>query len=384
MKKIIAFCIIPMMMFLSVGCMSKNEIEDLAIATTFGVDITNDGKYMVSTQILKTSKQSSGEGKGDKQQTDVLVLTSTGNTVPDALEHLSKQLGKKLILAHVKFIIIGEDMAKAGVAELIDFVARSYEVHSNIAILVTNGKAAEIIKATTPEDSVPANAINGILKLQSSFGYVPVISSLEFFTSLGSETASPMAGVISLHENEELGKVFKMIGIAVFKKDKFAGYIMGEEEIRGVQWIRDKVRTRNIIIPVSNKDKITIKLVSAHSTVKPIMKDNKPLIQITIHNTGNILDMTGEFDPMKNPEILTEFEQMENEIIKNEIEKALYAAQSTFNTDIFDFGETIHSDYPKEWKSLEENWSEAFPELEVEIEVHSSIKRIGVISKPTY
>lgn len=384
MKKIIAFCIILMMMFLSVGCMSKNEIEDLAIATTFGIDITDDGKYMVSTQILKTSKQSSGEGKGEKQQTDVLVLTSTGDTVPDALEHLSKQLGKKLILAHIRFIVIGEDMAKAGVAELIDFVARSYEIHSNIAILVTNGKAAEIIKTTTPEDPVPANAINGILKLQSSYGYIPVINSIEFFTSLGSKTASPMAGVISLHENEQKDKVFKMIGIAVFKKDKFAGYIMGEEEIRGVQWIRNKVRMRNIIIPLSNKDKITIKLVSAHSTVKPIMKDNKSIIQITIHNTGNILDMTGDFDPMKNPEILAEFEQMENEIIKKEVEKALYAAQRTFNADIFDFGEVIHRDYPKEWKVLEENWSDVFPELEVEIEVDSSIKRIGVISKPTY
>ena len=384
MKKTIAFCIILMMMFLFVGCMSKNEIEDLAIATTFGIDITDDGKYMVSTQILKTSKQSSGEGKGDKQQTDVLVLTSTGNTVPDALEHLSKQLGKKLILAHVKFIVIGEDLAKAGVAELIDFIARSYEIHSNIAILVTNGKAAEIIKTTTPEDPVPANAINDILNLQSSYGYIPVITSVEFFTSLGSKTASPMAGVISLHENEQKDKVFKMIGIAVFNKDKFAGYMMGEEEIRGVQWLRDKVKMRNIIIPVSDKNKITIKLVSAHSTVKPIIKDNKPIIQVTIHNKGNILDMTGDFDPMKNPEILAEFEQMENEIVKKEVEKALYSAQKTFNADIFDFGEVIHKDYPKEWKNLEGNWSDAFPELEVEIEVHSSIKRIGLISKPTY
>jgi len=74
---------------------------------------------------------------------------------------------------------------------------------------------------------------------------------------------------ISLHGNEELGKVFKIIGIALFKKDKFAGYMMGEKEIRGVQWIRNKVKMRNIVVPVSNKDKLTIKLVSAHSTVTP-------------------------------------------------------------------------------------------------------------------
>ncbi|MDF2636050.1 MAG: germination protein Ger(x)C family [Pelosinus sp.] len=388
MKKAIAFCIIPMMMLLSAGCVSKNEIENSAIIVAFGVDTTADGKYMVSTQILKTSKQSSGSGdgssKGEKQQSDVISLASTGSTLSDALDHLSKQLGKKLVLSHIKFIVISEDVAKSGVAGLIDFTAREYQMRANIVILVTNGKASEIIKTTTPIDPVPANAIDSILNLQARYGYIPVITSLDFFNLLGSKTAAPMAGVIRLYEDEQQGKVFKLTDIAIFKKDKFIGYMTDEEAVRGVQWIRNKVKAGNIVIPLSGKDQVTIQLISANSTIKPIMKENKPAIKLTVQNKGNILDMTGDFDPMKNPEILTEFEQMENEIIKQEIEKALSMAQTTFQADIFDFGEAIHRDYPKEWVELEKNWSEVFPELEVEVEVHSNIKRTGVISKPVY
>ncbi|AIF50342.1 Ger(x)C family spore germination protein [Pelosinus sp. UFO1] len=387
MKKGIAFFMIYIIMFLTVGCMAKTEIEKLAIVVTFGVDITTDGKYMISTQILKTQKQSPGGmggSKGEKQPTEVMALISTGDTIPDALDHLSKELGKKVALSHVKFIVIGEDAAKAGIAELMDFSARGYQLRPNVVFLVTSGKASEILRTSTPEDSIPANAIAAILNLQANYGYVPVTTTMEFANSLASKTAAPMAGVISLHGDEQVGRVFKMIGIAVFKKDKLIGYMMGEEEVRGVQWIRDKVKAGNIVMPSPNKGSITIEIISASSEIKSIVKDNKPIIHITINKKGNIRGMVGDLDAMKNPEILTEFEQLENEVIKKEVEKALYAAQKTFKADIFDFGETIHRDYPDEWKNIEESWSEIFPDLEVEVEVHSSIQRIGVISKPLY
>lgn len=387
MKKGIAFFMIYIIMFLTVGCMAKNEIEKLAVVVTFGVDITTDGKYMVSTQILKTQKASPGGmggSKDEKQPTDVMALISTGDTIPEAVDNLSKELGKKVVLSHVKFIVISEEVAKAGIAELMDFATREYQLRSNIVFLVTSGKASEIVRTTTPEDPIPANAIEAILDLQANYGYVPVTTTMEFANSLASKTASPIVGVISLHGDEQVGRVFKMIGIAVFKKDKLIGYMMGEEETRGVQWIRDKVKAGNIVMPSPHKGNITIELISASSKVKPIMKDNKPIIQIIIHNKGTIRDMTGAFDPMKNPEILTWFEQMENEVIKQEIEKALYAAQKTFKADIFHFGEAIHRDYPKEWKNMEGNWSDIFPELEIEIQVYSSIQRTGVISKPIY
>lgn len=382
MKKMIIFFIIVLMMFLSTGCMARNEIENLAIAVTFGVDLTADGKYLVSTQILKASKQGSGNGKGDKPQTDVISISSEGSTIPAALDNLSKELGKKVVLSHIKFIVISEDLAKSGLSEFIDFAAREYQLHANVVILVTPGNASEILKTTTTIDPIAANAIDAILKLQIHYGYIPVITILDFFNLLGSDTASPMAGVINLHEDEQLGKTFKLTGAAIFKKDKLIGYMMDEDELYGVQWLRNKINLRNIVLPLPNQDKLTLALTSAKSTIKPMMKDNKPVIQINIDTQGNIVNMAGELDPMKHPEILVELEEIENKFIKKEIEKALYRTQKIFKADIFDFGETIHRDYPTEWKDLKENWQEVFPELEVNIEVHSSIKRTGIISKP--
>jgi len=386
MKKIIIFLMIIIMMLLTVGCTSKKEIEKLAIIVSFGVDRTSDGKYMVSTQILKGQKSSSGGmggGKNEKQPTDVMSLISTGDTVPDALEHLSTKLGKKIILSHVKFIVIGEDTAKSGVGDLVNFVAREHELRPNIIFLIAKGKASEILKTITPEATVPTNTIVAILNLQSEYGYTPVVTSLDFSTALASKTASPLAGVIALHQDEQAGTLFKLLGTAVFNKDKLIGY-MDEQETRGMQWITGKVTTGNIVIPSPDTGNITLDIIQADSTIRPIIINNKPIIQITITEKGNIREMSGKLNIMKSPDIITALEEIQNEAIKREIEKALYAAQQTFKADIFDFGGTIHRDYPADWKNFQGNWREMFPDLTVEITVNSSIPRIGTISKPLY
>ena len=60
---------------------------------------------------------------------------------------------------------------------------------------------------------------------------------------------------------------------------------------------------------------------------------------------------------------------------------ALNKAQE-LNADVFGFGEALHRKYPKQWKELEKDWDEIFPELEVEIVVETQVSRSGISIKP--
>jgi len=383
MKKSILLCLL-LILLCAPGCMSKNEIEKLAIVMSMGVDHTPSGQYLISTQILKAQKASpAGGSKSQQSSSDVMIASSHGDTISDALAHLSTQMGKKIILSHVKSIIIGEDTAKIGMGDLVNLVDREYDLRPSIIFLIAKGKAVDILTTTTPEDPVPADSIESILKLQATYGYVPVISSLEFSNALASKTASPIAGVISLHQNEGTGVIFQLMDTAVFTKDKLIGY-MNEKETRGMQWILGKVKRGTILIPSPETGTITLDIITAKSQIKPIMRNNKPLIQVTITKTGNIKELSGTLDIMKNPELLNDLAERQDNVIKDEAQAAIYMAQHIFNADIFDFGEAIHKDYPDEWKELQDHWTENFPTLPVEIYVHSSIQRIGAISKPIY
>jgi len=388
MKKLMVFFMITIIMVLVTGCGAKNEIEKLGLVVAMGIDSTPDGKYLVSLQILKAQKQPSGGmggQKGGKQAipTDVEVLTVSGDTIYNALENLSTQLGKKIHLSHINFVVISEELAKSGVASIIDAGIRSHQFRTNTPVLVTKGKAARIIAVAIPEDPIPANAIENILEQQLRYGYTAVVTYLDFANSLASKTASPVAGVINLHETEQAGEALKVGGIAVFNKDKLIGYL-DEEETRGMQWLKGKVKDGSIVITSPDTGKITLRVTQAGSKIKPVMKNNKPLIQVTVKADGYIRDMEGNLDPMKEPDIIKELEELQNAAIKKETDQALYAAQKKFTADIFEFGETVHRDYPEQWRRMEKHWSEIFPDLDIEVTVDSHIRRPGMISKPVY
>lgn len=376
--------IITMSMLLMAGCGTKADIEKLSIVQAMGIDITPDGKYLVSLQILKVQKQSGGMGgqKGgtEKIPADVEFISIPGETIYSALDNSSTELSKKYILSHTQVVVISEEAARSGVATIIDAGIRSQQFRVNTPLLITREKAAKIISAVISEDSIPANTIKNILDQQSRFGYSPVITYLDFANTLASKTASPIAGAINLQRTEH-GDRFKIAGTAVFNKDKLIGY-MDAEETRGIQWIKGKVKDGSIVISTPGEGNITVRITHVSSKIKPVMLNNKPVIQGTVNLEGYIREMTGNLDPMKKPELLKELDEIQNEAIKKEIDKALHIAQKTFQADIFEFGEMIHQDYPDEWRSLEKNWSEIFPELVVEITVNSQIERPGVISKP--
>ena len=111
----------------------------------------------------------------------------------------------------------------------------------DISLLVTEGNAFDIIRAISVHEKIPANEVDNILRLQSSFGFTSTVSILDFANSLSSNTKSPVTGVINLSKNTDGDETFEVVGTAFFKKDKLIGF-MDMNETRGMQWINGKVK----------------------------------------------------------------------------------------------------------------------------------------------
>lgn len=381
MKRFISIIIIIFFTVSAVGCSkTKQEIEKLSIVLATGFDLTKEGKYLFSAQILSTDKPTS-KSPSNKPPSSVVIFTSVGNTPYDAINHMSTSLGKNLFFGHSAYILVGNHLAENGISLLIDTSLRSTDTRPDYPLFITKGNALDIIKASTADEKIPANAIGNLVKFQASKGYAPITSRLDFANALSSKTAAPIAGIISLNQNKNTDNVFKLVGTGVFKKDKLIGY-MDKEETRGMQWIKGKVKSGNLIVYTSDNKSITFDILKSKSTVKPIVKNNEITMQINIKEEANIIEINTDIDLMKNPDKIKYLNKLQNKAIKNEILLALNAAQNKFNADIFDFGENVHRHYPKLWNNMKNNWQNIFPTLKVEVNVDSSIKRPGIISKP--
>ena len=387
MKRLILIFILIMISMFTTSCKgTKVELDKLAVAVAIGYDITPEGKYLLTVQILNPQKDSSGGMMGKKdaskqKATDVVVYDAIGDSLSACKGQLTIKLGKELNYSHTKFIVVGKHLADSGISTVLDTVLRGNKMSPDVPLLVTKGNAFDIIRATSVYEKIPANEVENILNLQSSFGFANLASILSFANALSSNTSSPIAGVINLSENNDADATFEVVGTAVFKKDKLIGF-MGMNETRGIQWINGKVKSGYITTLSRDKGKITFEIIRSSSKIKPSIKTDSYTILINVKEESDISEMIGNLDPMKNLEITKRLESSQEEAITNEIKLAVSAAQNKFDADIFGFGEMIHRDYPKEWIDIEEHWKDVFPKLNIEVNVISSLKRPGYISKP--
>lgn len=384
MKKIMAILMIIIIILSTTSCQrTKQEIDQLSVVLALGFDLTSENKYLLTFQVLDSKKQQSfktDEITKKQFSSDVLIYAMEGNTPNEAMDKLSTEIGRSLFFGHAKYVVIGEDLARYGLSFFTDVVLRGYESRPSNLLLVTKGKASDIISASTTADTIPANTIEALKKQQSTHGYAPIVSRIDFADALSHKTVAPIIGVVEVVKNKT-DNTFKFSGTAVFKKDKLIGYL-DMNETQGLQWIKGKVQ--NTIIPTVLADDgfITFDVLKAKSKVTAEIIDDTVKIYVNIKEQGNIVEMSPPINVMESPWSMSELSKLKKEAIENRIKLALYKAQKDLKADIFDFGGIVYKTNPNFWKTIEDDWDEIFPTIDVTVNVDSKLKRPGIINKP--
>lgn len=384
MKRLISIFIMIILIITFTGCKeSKQEVNQMGVVLATGLDLSPDGKYIFTAQILNTQAETSPGSKNNSGQNshDVNIFTSSGDTPSAASSNLVESYGKPLFFAHSKYVVLGENLAKIGVQSFIDSVFRMRTTRPDTILLVTKCKAADIIKADIPDEKIPADKVENLAMFESSKGYSPNISRLQFANVLLNKTGAPILGLINIKNEFNTDNVFDLSGTAVFKGDKLIGY-MGINETRGMQWINGKVQSGTISASLPNDDIVNFSILKSKSKIKPILKDGSLSMQINIKEEGNLIEMSAPLNPMENYKIMDKLGTLQANAIKSEVLLALNSAQKQYKADVFGFGKIVSENYPDFWDKIKSNWSSIFPNLKIDVNVTSEVKRPGIISKP--
>ncbi|WP_273324673.1 Ger(x)C family spore germination protein [Vallitalea guaymasensis] len=392
MKKYLYILVLFVIIISFSGCKNvKRDIEKYAMVLSTGYDYTEDNKYKLTIQVLKTSREQTGGATNgmDKKQSlpsEVVIYTSIGETINKAYDNLTSSLGQEPYFSHNKFIVIGKNLAEKGIDLIIDSNLRGHEIRPNTPLLVAKGEASEIIKQLTPMDTIPANTIENIIINQFEKGLTVITNLKDMYNGLAIKTAGITTGVIYVADEADIahnGNIFIVDEIAIFKDDKLIGFL-NKEESRALMWIKTKVEAGDVVInsPEDEKEKITLEILNSKCKTTPNFDGNNYSIKLNITQRSNIVSMVGEHDPMNDYKVLDELEKVLDKRIEEDVKNVIKKVQKDYDVDIFNFGEVIHRKYPKQWKVIKEEWDEIFPHILVEVKVKSSIKRPGLISKP--
>ncbi|MNI76374.1 Spore germination protein B3 precursor [compost metagenome] len=129
-----------------------------------------------------------------------------------------------------------------------------------------------------------------------------------------------------------------------------------------------------------NKEDLAVNVFYSKTGMKIELRDGKPVFHIHIREEG-IINETGGFVDLSKQEELKKLEQELEDQTASEVKLAVKAAQR-MKADIFNFGNELKRTHPKAWESVQQNWSNAFAEGELDLTVDAYIRSTGMRLKP--
>ncbi len=376
------------------SCWDLRYLDKLGVVLALGIDVDPSGKHYlqltaqtVLTQNASSDRHQSGSGPA------VTVFTETGDTMFEAIRKMSSKTSRRLFFSHTKMLIISEAMAKKGIYPLLDLIERNPDIRGDISVAVAQGSTAKsMLELTTQQESVPAQQLYQTITVnEEAYGtnYLITVQDIIRLAGMDREQAvTPAIRLIGKSDKKNSADntttipamVYPSIATsAIFNKGKLAGFL-SQKEARGLVWTKNKIVSTVVKqrCPGTTKDFI-VEIQQAKSKSKSKLdQDGNPYISITINLIGSIREvMCGKLE-VTDDQKLVELGQQTSEIVKEEVEAAIYALQHKFNSDAMGWGKLIYREHPKLWKKIEGDWKKNFKHIKYEVSCHTLIKGAGV------
>lgn len=378
--------------FSSAGCWGRKSLKELMPILAFAIDKKED-KFILTAQFINAAEIAAKRGG---YTLPVTVYSTDGRSVSEAFRKLTIKVPKHIYAAHLRILIFGEPLARAGIEPVLDYFMRERESRNNFYLLVTQGgEGADVLKILTATEKIPANKIYSSLQMAERLWSPSVtIRKIDLVNTMGAEGKEAALTGILIKGKEEVGMTKKNVEssvlpaqleigtIGVFKKDKLIGWL-NPEESSVTNAILGKFRSTVRVYPYGKNNRVSLEQKKASSKIKVRNEGGHPKIIYTRKIVADIAEVRDPNINVNDPEVIKNIEYNAEKIIKQRTENTIKKVQQEFKSDIFGFGNKILKQQPKLWLGLKKAWDEQeFPKLPVEINVKVKIDDTGTVINP--
>lgn len=399
-RKIWIFIMILPMLLLN-GCFNRTEPKSLAIMASSLNDLNEDKTYTMTMEIFNPTAPEGGGQGGSQSKNSVIIVTSNGKTPPEAIRAGTSNVARMIFTGQVQVRFYTERLAREDISALLDFFLRDHTTRQSPFMLVVKGDKPEqlyscetglsdsmgvyidvmaksVMKATS--ESVFPTTLD-FMKAYYNDGIQPVMGAAEIVPDTASQGSSGSSGASGSKEEKY---TLKCGGLAAFKDNRLVGFL-DNIETRAYNMIVGDFGKASVSVPAEGKNDSSEFTILEISGVKPEIitsfNNEQANINVNIKLSVNVQQETDNID-IQNKKIENQIESDFNMLIKGQLEQAIEKAQKEFKSDIFGFGVQMHIQHPAQWKNISNNWDDYFSNATVNVNVKSSIIKLGDIKEP--
>lgn len=397
----------------------QSELNMRIVITAMGIDYVDD-QYEVTAQVIMPT--SSSEGGGGSASLD--FISAKGQSVSDAVNKVSFQIGKTLGLGHINTLIFGENVVKnEKLIPSIDYFIRVGQIPTSSMVLIVKGEVKKEMEKTKSLDLSTAaglrkaflykeQSMNGMMVQLEKFanayyqiGSCNMISGLEFEESDGGQggggsesgggssgggsessgggsSGGGSSGQSSSGEQKKQNLKFDN-PVYLFKSGKLTHTFESEEELAGLNYLNHSSKSGIVVvkgITDQTYDNATVSVFLRDKGVKMKYKfeDGKPVCEVNIKtNRNEVIEINNSKG--ERIDLLYEQEQYLTQAlvkaVKEEIStkiKKVFEVSKSANSDMLHVGNGLYSYLPKQWKKLYQEYGDNYLS-QVEIKVNVEI-----------
>ncbi|MFD5019476.1 Ger(x)C family spore germination protein [Paenibacillus sp. NPDC058367] len=379
-RRMARLCLSIVMIALLTGCWDSRELTDIGFVVAMAIDKGEKKNIRVTVQIVNPINVSSSQGGGSPMPLPPTTYSAEGNNVFDATRVLSQKLSRQLHYGHAIVLLVGEDLATTqGIKKLFDGIERDSEFRPSATMVIARGTTGEeIIKQRTSLDNSPAIKIKKMVaETEKAFGENIDEKIYQVIQAIVSSGKEPTITGIQLDSTNKEDKLMAN-GIATFKDGKLMRWLDGNES-RGFLWVLGRVNSTLLTMDWNGQPHtIGIENIRTKSSFHSSFdKSGKPIIEVKIGADANIGEVDVPID-VTNPRLFLQIERLYMQAVHDEAVATIKLMQQQ-KSDIFGFGEVVHRDHPKQWRTLKRDWNDVtFPTIEVKVKVEAYLRNTGL------
>lgn len=395
------------------------DIETIELIRTLGLDMgESEGETLVT---VSGGVQRTGEnGQGEKP----IVLSQGGGTIYEACNVIQTFSDDYIFYGHVTEWVLGEEAAREGLTNLMDFMERDVEMRLNTQVfLVKGGQAKELLTRSATENTAATDRLSAILvdyRLKSiAYPYTmkEVLSQME-------ENGCGLMPAVVMEEKEEADRgggqsqpsgggqegqggeqppgmeqgqpsgqkekekggakteeiSLRSVGYGYFKENRLIGFL-DEAQSRGANLLLNQVKSGTVEVDMPDGGVAALRIARTHCKWEAQMENGR-LTGMTarLEVETDIAEIRGECSP-EDPEVLAEMRRELADILREETEGVLKLSQQE-EADFLHLNHTAAIARPRYSSVIDKHWDEWFPELTLTVEVEGIIRRSYDISDP--
>lgn len=375
-RRIIILTLLCIILVIPSGCWDRIEIEENAFILGMGIDTDSESSLRVTYQIALPQAMAGGE-QGDEggDNSSTLVITVEGESFKVIEQKLISNIDRFPNYDHLKIIIFGEEFAKRGLNNYIDFLFRNPQARRLTKASVCEGDAKDLFDIQPKTAKSISQYLDVLLEFHNKHSiYIIARNDLTRLEHNFLRDTDFILPKLTIQED-----TIEAHGAGIFKFGQLLGWVESPE-IVAVKWISDNMHKGVIYLPeLDDQSKITAEIINTKTKAIPVLDGGNISFDIDVDLEFDVAEVSKLDYIVLDDSAIFEIERRLANEIKSLCEETFYKMRDTYNADLYEFSNKIYNYYPLFWEEHDGVWGDYFKTSEIEVNVNAKMRRVGLV-----